>query len=372
MDNSNLTKYVDVATAPVPTPPGMTSRDIVWQALHFERPPRLPYSFFAPFESDFFETTLLKYQLPPERRAELGLTVIRPTEVGAEYVDQWGVGHQVTGRIWDNAFRHPLKDLTHLSSYVFPDVAAPRGFEWMVPYIEQAHRAGKFVVGGDPVMLFERLRALMGFDDLMLAPHIQPEGLRELLDRMSALTIAIIELYASFGMVDGFMSWEDFGVQEQLQMRIDTFREFYKPVYARIVEAAHRNKMAYIWHNCGYILEMIPDMIDIGVDVVQLDQPRLTGYEAMAEACGGRMTVWDALDIQWCKDQDVTPADYAPEIVRMIRPYRRYGGGFMARQYPIPTDINLSKDEDRIIYDAFMRNGCSLPQDTPWNLGQHA
>jgi uroporphyrinogen-III decarboxylase len=204
------------------------------------------------------------------------------------------------------------------------------------------------------------MRALMGFEELMVAPYTQPEGLNALLDRLTDLTVAAIEQWASIGGVDGYMTWEDWGLQTSLQMKVETFREFYKPRYARIVETAHSHGMHYFWHNCGHILDMIPDMIEIGVDVVQLDQPRLMGHHALTQLFGGRICFWNTVDIQWSTRGGVTVDEVRAEVSDMVASFDRFDGGFIARQYPQPWDIDLSYEHNIAIYEAFMGNGCGV------------
>ena len=48
------------------------------------------------------------------------------------------------------------------------------------------------------------------------------------------------------------------------------------------------------------------------------------------------------------------------EVAEMVRLYDRYGGGFIARQYPQPWDIELPEEKNVVIYEAFMANGCAL------------
>lgn len=201
--DAEVTTSLERYLGPVPTPPGMTSREIVRRAIEFDNPPRIPYSFFVPVQSDFFEIAMLRF-ISGQSLVE------RPKrEVGDVYYDEWGVGHRVTGRAWDHAFDHPLRDLRNLDDYRFPNVAAPERFASMEPYVRRAREAGKYVVGYDPIMGFEKMRALLGFEALMMAPYTQPEGLEALLDRLAALSIAIIEQWARIGGVDGFMTWED-------------------------------------------------------------------------------------------------------------------------------------------------------------------
>jgi hypothetical protein len=356
-------ELLDLYLRPVPGPHGFASREIVRRAIEFETPPRIPYSAVMPLESDFFEVGFLRAAVPGLARPAGGIT--RPQsdgKIGEVYYDDWGVGHRVTGHAWDHAFDYPLQDLSRLDDYVFPDAARPEPYEAMAPYIHRAHEAGKYVVGFDHVLMFERMRALLGFEELMVAPYTQPEGLEALLQRLADLVVEVIGQWGRIGGVDAFMTWEDFGLQATLQMKLETFRQVYKPHYARIVAAAHQHGMHYIWHNCGYILDMIPDLIDIGVDVLQLDQPRLIGHEKLAQAANGRICYWNTVDIQWStQEKGVTTDELQAEVAEMFAAFQGFSGGFMARQYPAPRDVNLSDEQHRVIYEAFLEQGCGWP-----------
>lgn len=351
--NPPIPEFLEQYLKPQPAPPGMTSREIVRRAIEFDRPPRVPYSFTMPFGSDFFEAIVAQVLLS-------GSGSPRPRDKGETYYDAWGVGQKVTGRGWDHAFGHPLSDLAKLDNYQFPDLADPERFTAYKPYLDLANGKGKYVIAPDPVMMFERMRALLGFEELMMAPYTQPDGLEALLDRLADLIIAIINEWGKVGGVHGFMTWDDWGLQTSLQMKAETFREFHKPRYKRIVDAAHHNGMHYIWHNCGQILEMIPDMIEIGVDVVQLDQPRLMGSRKLAEEFGGRICFWNTVDIQWSAREERSDDELRAEVAAMASAFNRFDGGFMARHYPQPRDINLSRERGRVIAEAFLENGCAL------------
>jgi hypothetical protein len=341
--------------APVPTPDGMTSREIVRRAIEFDGPPRIPYSFMSPLVSDFFEGAVLTVVRKPPGGKPDG------AQMSDLYRDEWGVGWEVTTRAWDHAIDHPLKDLRKLATYRFPDIAARERFDWLAPYLERARASGKYVVAWDPIHMYERMRALMGFEELMVAPYTQPERLEALLDHLTDLTIDVMDRFVSLGGADGFMTWQDFGLQTTLQMKVDTFREFYQPRFARVVEAAHRRGMHFIWHNCGQILDMLPAMIEVGVDAVQLDQPRLMGHRRLADAFGGRICFWNTVDIQWVTHGEVTEAEIRAEVAEMVRAFDQFNGGLIARHYPQPGDIGLPARFHQVSYEAFLENGCGLP-----------
>lgn len=334
---------------PLPCPKGMNSREIVCRAIDYREPPRIPYSFFYnPNASDIFTIH------------SLASAVQKPDQTGQTYVDEWGVTWEVTGRLWDHAKVSPLADLTNLEDYRFPDKANPERFTPLNNIFNQAKSAEKYLVAADPIMMFELTRSLMGFEEHMIAPYTQPDRLKELLDKLANLTIECIKRYAELGEFDAFMTWEDWGLQSGLQMDMETFREYYRPRYQRIIDAAHDAGMHYIWHNCGNVEEMLPDKIEMGVDVVQFDQPRLSGHQHLMELIGGRICMWNTVDIQWSVNEDITDQDIEDEIVEMLQIYQAdtLGGGFIARHYPQPWDINLTEDRQRLIYDIFMANGC--------------
>jgi len=334
-----------------PSPKGMKSREIVRRAIEFDDPPRIPYYFlFHPNAADIGVAGPLEDASDSRGKRVKGET----------YVDKWGVTRKVTGRFWDHPIEYPLADLRNLSRYRFPDPL--KGITWIKPLVQLGHLAGKYMIGWNSIGMYETMRSLMGFEELMMAPYTQPDGLRALLGRLTEMTIQLVDAYHRLGGVDGFLTAEDWGLQTTLQMNVRTFREFYRPSYQKIIDACHDRGMHFFWHNCGYIVDMFPDMIEMGVDVLQLDQPRLMGHQTLIDHLGGKICLWNTVDIQWCTSEKITDKDIIQEVAHMVRVYdvNRYGGGFIAKHYPQPWDIGLSPARQRLIYDAFMANGCRL------------
>jgi hypothetical protein len=308
-----LRSWLDEVLAPRPAPAGTTSREIVRRAIAFAGPPRIPYSFVEPVRSDFFELAELSRLL---ERLE------GEPEPGSVYRDAWGVRHEAVPGLFDRVLEHPLADLSRLDGHPLPDPAAPERLAQLEPFVARARQAQKYVVAADPVLLFERLQALVGFETLLIAPWEQRAALEALLDRLTELSVQAIELYA--------------------------------PRLLRMVRSAHEAGMHFIWHCCGQILDLIPEMIAMGVDVVQLDQPRLLGHRTLAESFGGRICFWNAVDTQWASEAGRTEADWCAEVAAMTEPFGRFPGGFMARHYPQPHDIGLSRRFHDVTSRAFL------------------
>ncbi len=336
---------------PVPTPAGLSSRELVRKAIEFDNPPCLPYSSMSPLSGDFCEYRVL------EIVASLFQKDKKP--FGTVYYDEWGVGLEVTGRDWDQAIHYPLQNLSTLDSYHFPPAITPERLAWAFPHLQRGAEEGKYVIGRDPIMMAERVRSLMGFEEMMMAPYTHPDELCALLARLTSMTIEAIEFWASLGYVHGFMTSQDWGLQTGLQMKPETFREFYKPYYAQLTDACHRHGLHLMWHNCGYIVDIIPDMIELGVDVVQLDQPRVMGHQLLAERFGGRIAFFNSVDIQFMVQPDVplTDRQIEDEVAEMVRPFHTLPGGLLLRQYIAPHSVGITEHQNRVAHAAFLKYG---------------
>jgi len=208
----------------------------------------------------------------------------------------------------------------------------------------------------NPIMMAERLRLLAGFETMMIAHHTHPDALRKLVAILTDMTVEVVEYCSGLGCLDAFMTIQDWGLQDRLQIPPTAFREFYLPHYRRVAEVCHAHGLKYFWHCCGWIVDIIPDMIAIGVDAVQLDQPQAMGHQRLADEFGGRIAFWNAVDIQWLT-QPGTPrseADLRTEVRRMVAPFQRFGGGFMLRQYIAPESLQIPPSVMEILYQAFV------------------
>jgi hypothetical protein len=347
---------LDEVLRPQPTPAGLTSRDLVRKSIGFDSPARFPYSFIDPVASDFFETALLRWRGYFDQGESLA--------IGTRYLDDWKVEREVSSGLFDRALTHPLRDLSRLEKYSYPDLATPEHYQVYESLFAKAQDAGKYIVAADPVLLFERLRDLMGFEAMLVAPFEQRSGFELLLDHLTDLTIACLDQYAEAGKVDAFMTWQDFGAQSGLIVSLDAFREFFQPRLGRIIDATHRRGMHFIWHCCGEISSLIPEAIAMGVDVLQLDQPRVIGHAALAELCAERICLWNSVDTIWSSKPDLSVGTLEAEIEAMTAAFRSGNGGFMARHYPQPDDLVLPDFFHPASHRAFLKYGAAVADDS--------
>jgi len=127
----------------------------------------------------------------------------------------------------------------------------------------------------------------------------------------------------------------DWGLQSRLMISPEFWRVLWKPRYAQIYKAAHAAGLCTFLHSCGYIVDILDDLIEIGLDVIHMDQQENMGLELLGRRFGGRITFFSPVDIQ--KTMVRGSLDdirrYARDMVRLLG---RPKGGFIPRWYTDP------------------------------------
>ena len=325
----------------------MTSREIVRRTIGFEGPERIAMSLPEPYPNDFVWASIRE-----ERKWEAA--EVLGSERGATWRDEWGnlwarVDEFSMGQVVEGA----LKDWSDLDTYQFPNWDDPARYEAARKAFAK-HR-DRFRMGNLVHFPFDVMRYLRRMDVFLedLAAH--PEEVRRLADRVVPLLERCIENWAAVG-ADGVMFAEDWGTQERLLVSPNMWREVFKPGYARLCEAARRAGVSVWMHSCGYIWDIMPDLIECGVTVLQLDQPGLFGVDRLAEEFGGKVTFWCPVDIQ-----QVLPTGDGARIEafarEMVEKLGAGGGGFIAGFYEDMDSIGVRPEWQDIACRAFVKYG---------------
>jgi len=313
----------------------MTSREIVRRAVRFERPERLPLELPEPYGNDF---------------ASVGLTP-SPDARPSKGVDEWGavwenIGVSTLGEVKDP----PLKDWRDFDRLHVPDIREPRRFS----QLEQARqRAGeKFLMGGG-LSLYERVHFIRGLENTWADIYEAPQQLGRLIDIMVDMNLVAIERYAQVG-ADGYMFCDDWGLQNRLMISPDSWRQIWKPRYARVYRAAHEAGLLTFLHSCGHIVDILDDLIEIGLDVIQMDQQENMGLELLGERFGGRITFYCPVDIQATMARG-TLDDIRAYARKMVATLGRPEGGFIAKWYSDPKGAGHRQEAIDAMCEEFVR-----------------
>jgi len=315
--------------------------------MEFTGPDRIPICSFH-FKSDKLPDLdkLKKY------KSDFALTTFFPKKTiidETHHYDEWGC-KWCTGTLLGEVVEHPLRDWDML-----PDLKAPGYFSKKnlnIVRLSKLLAGKKFLLGYLPDMFFNRCFFLRGFQEFMGDLIEEREYVEKLLDVITEHTMKIIDKYAQFK-VDGIYICDDFGLQNNLMMSPATFREVFKPRYKKMIDAAHKHGMKFILHSCGYIIDIIDDFIEIGLDCLQLDQLEIMGLENLAEKFAGRIAFFNCVDIQ-----SVMPRNDHTEIYeygrRLVTAFSSEKGGFIGKIYPQLQDIDVTVDSAIVSLEAFL------------------
>lgn len=241
-----------------------------------------------------------------------------------EWVDEWGT-------IWTcpdypRVSGHPLEvDWQLLDEYRPPDPHAGGRYEQARSYM-LAH-PDRYRLGSVWFTLFERLWMLRGFSNALTDPYLYPDSFARLCDMITEFNLASISRQLSLG-VDGIYFSDDWGTQRSLLISRQDWCRWYKPCYKRLFERVHRGG-AHVWmHLCGNVTAIIPDLIEIGLDVLNPVQPQAMDVDALAAAFHGQLCFFGGVDVQDTLPRG-TRDDVDAEVRRLISIFGEPSGGYI-------------------------------------------
>ncbi len=255
------------------------------------------------------------------------------------YSDEWGVEWEKSDVL--HPYINVLGPLQHISEPVASDVDS---IEW--PVADDAGRIRGLrdkiltvreqtdyaIVLNLPNSTFALTQRVRGFvetlEDLLLHEAFAEAVQEKITDVICG--IAILSLNEVGDLIDGVSFGDDMGVQNQSYMSADLYRKMVKPHHARFVETLHKHTDAkVITHSDGSIRELIPDFIDIGVDVINPVQVSAIGMEPeeLSRDFGNALAFWGGIDTQHVLPFG-TPSDVA-DAVRGRRNDLGKGGGYV-------------------------------------------
>ena len=116
------------------------------------------------------------------------------------------------------------------------------------------------------------------------------------------------------------------------------WREYIKPRMTRMYDRAHKNGKYVIQHSCGDIRELLPDLIEIGLDCYQTFQPEIYDIEKTKAEFGMDLTFWGGISTQQLLSK-ATPEEVKRETARIMKIMGKGGGYIAAPTHSVPGDV---------------------------------
>ncbi len=322
----------------------MTSREIVRRAIEFRSPPRLP---FWQHEVDFAPDDV--WDIWEMDRAEAGWFFDQGD------FDDWGCRWRRTEvKNMGAVVEHPLADWSAWPNYRPPDPRNPFYFERIKPLLDLA--GDRYVVVTCHFNLMERAHMLRGMTAFLEDLCVAPERAEALLDMILQFKLELLdELGHRFeNKIDGIFLTDDWGTQQGLFVSPAMFDKFFAPRYRQLFEAIHKHGWHVIFHSCGRINALVPRLIELGTDVLNMQQPRTYGLVEFGQTFRGKVCFLTTVDIQATLPTN-DEAAIRQEARLLVENWSTPQGGFVVFNYGDATVLGALPEMTRVMFDEFVK-----------------
>ena len=210
------------------------------------------------------------------------------------YIDEWGcIFNNLQSGIIGIVQKPLISEWKDLDNFKPPESVLKLDREAVNAFCKETDR---FVLAGTFQRPFERFQFIRTMGRAFMDLIEQPPELFELLGRIHEFYRKEVEVWASTD-VDAIALMDDWGAQNALLTSPDIFRKIFKSMYQEYVEIARQYGKYVFMHSDGYIIDIIQDLIDIGIDALN-SQVFCMGIKALGEKFRGKITFWGEIDRQ--------------------------------------------------------------------------
>ncbi|GEM_PF-64652 len=322
-------------TAPHARLPFMQPRDYVLSQIHHQDTPRVPYSLsFEGVVSDrldaHYRGPAWRSRLFPYMANVAAVDTDMSTPISTTHRrDGYGGIWRIDQRPWH--LETPPLSGPSFDGYTFP---TPDQFfrpQWKAAAIKTCQEnKDRFLIAGLGWGLFERTWNLRGFENALMDAISEPDFFAESIRRLADLYLAFVQYTADLP-VDAICFGDDWGDQRGVIIGADRWRKFLKPQWARIYAATHAAGKLVMHHSCGSVAQIMPDLIEIGIDVLESCQPEaadMNPYD-LKRRWGDKITFWGCLGSQSTIPFG-TPDQIRDEVRKLCREMGKGGGYVLA------------------------------------------
>ncbi len=321
----------------------MTGQELMRRAIEFDGPQRVP----------FFQS---RYESAP-----------------SDVCDSWEMDRQIAGWFFDTPGRDdwgcvwarteidnmgqvvhgPLEDWRALDKYTPPDPRDPFYFREVEREISDPQ--DRYVCLTSHFTLMERLHMLHGFARTLEDFYLAPEKIERVLDLILDFKIAQVdEIHRRFGdRVHGVFLTDDWGTQEAPFVSMEIFDRFFTPRYRALVDRYHEHGYHFILHSCGRINDLVERFIDVGVDVMNMQQPRAYPIREIGQRFRGRMCFLTTVDIQSTLPRG-DHQEIRQEAHELLEQWGTPRGGFVVFNYGDASGIGVEESTAAVMFEAFV------------------
>jgi len=195
--------------------------------------------------------------------------------------------------------------------------------------------------------LFERAWSLIGMENLMLWMLLEPAFIHDLLDQITEYNVKLIKASARIGGIDGVRFGDDWAGQNGLLIGEDLWRVFIKPRLKKMCDTAKSEDLFIGQHCCGKVESLLPDMIEVGIDVFDPFQPEVMDVFDIYRKFNGKIAFLGGLSIQKTLPYG-SVSDVRNESTRLLEELGKNSGYIFSPSHALTEDIPNENIKDLI------------------------
>lgn len=339
----------------------MNSKERVLKAIDHQEPDRVPVDFWWSHEILGRLLTYLKLRDADKLQDYLGSDIrcVYPPYIGPElrkfddgsYEDFWGVIRKpcgFSGGEYDEAVFTPLRDaesLADIDRIQWPD---PDWFNYDALLEQCAHYRDYAIMVGrmgiETQTIFIQTWFLRGLDKVLLDFVLNPDLVKAMVDRIMQFRVEHVRRILSVvkNHADILQIADDYGTQKGLMMSPDMWREFFAPHLETLADMIHEAGLKVFLHCCGSSRKIIPDLIEIGIDILNPIQPQAAGMSPLElkENFGDKVCFHGGVDTQSVLPYG-TRDEVALEVRERIEVLGKGGGYILAPVHTVESDVPI-------------------------------
>ena len=283
-----------------------TSKELVYKALEFKNPDRVPRGLWTlPWACERYPDELKKiredfpsdFASCPGFHKQTAETKGNAYEKG-EFIDEWGckfvnIHRGVIGEVKEPLISKDDENWDDISRVHIPKEWFSIDKEKIKEHCQK--NKDKFLSAGVCPRPFERLQFIRGTENLYVDLMLRPKKMTDFISKMHEFYCELLEMWGDTD-VDYFMFMDDWGAQNSLLINPSIWVEVFKPLYKDYIDIAHKHGKKAFMHSDGYIMEIIPHLIELGLDALN-SQIFCMGVENLSQF-KGKITFWGEIDRQ--------------------------------------------------------------------------
>lgn len=311
----------------------MTSKERVLTAFEHSEPDRAPLWYGA--ADELTAKLIKKCGVSDEeglmQRLNIDFRRVRERYIGPPLGNKtfWGVARG--GLHYGQPMSHPLSGVETVEEVMdYSGWPSPDWFDFDGVREQCEQWADCAIIGGPWVVIFTDATELVGMDEFFVKMYTHPEVMRAINQKVSDFyyELAVRFFQAVGDKLDIFFFGDDMGTQQSLLISLKHWREYCKPHIQRFLELGRQANLKTMFHSCGAVRELIPDLAEMGLDALNPVQAAANGMD-LAEL---KSEFGDKLTFHGCIDhQHILPHGSEDDVrkeVRRVIDIMSPGGGF--------------------------------------------